>query len=415
MRPTRLTRACALLSLAAACGPRSPSTGISTRDSAGITIIEHPAAALAAAPAWSTGPATVTISAGSGDAVAFTRVVAGTRLSDGRIVVIDVDAGTTQPMLFAADGKFERKLGRPGGGPGEFQFATIAGVTPGDTILFWDTQAMRLTRMLPSGDLVGSQTVDGLREGVFGAPLGRLADGRLLSLPFVPGDSAPEEGVFRSRGPVVLLDVAHQKLDTLTMTVPTQERFMTHGTFQGEMVSFPAPVPYGSTSQVVPAGEEVLVSTNATPEVATYDVPWQLRRVVRFDRARLPVDAAARESFINYNLAEIERRSARLGPMKDVLIKHTREARFADSMGYYSSTLLAADSSLWLAEMRPMTDSTPTHLVLGTDGKLKARISLPLDARLLWAGADEVLIIMRDEDDVERLELRPIIKTAATP
>jgi hypothetical protein len=416
MIPTRLGIASTLaFFLGTGCAKGAGTPPVVERDSAGVAIIEHSAAALRDAPAWSTGAPTVSIAGAVDDQVAFARIVGGTRLSDGRIVVIDVDNGATRPLLFGKDGRLERPLGRPGNGPGEFQFAAIAGTLPGDTILLWDVQALRLTRMLPSGQVLGTETVSTVGPPQVGTPVGRLADGRLLAVPFVAGDSAPGDGVYRSRGPVVLLDVPRQKLDTLTMEVPSGERFMTHGTFQGETVSFPAPVPYGSVSQVVPAGEQVLVSTNATPDISTYAVPWQLRRIVRFERPRLPVDAGARESYINYNLDEIERRSARLGPMKEVLIRHTREAKFADSMGYYSSALLAADSSLWLAEMRPMSDSTPTHLIIGTDGHLKARISLPLDARLLWAGADEVLVIMRDQDDVERLELRPIIRSGTAP
>lgn len=402
------------LVLLAACAGGEHDVGVTTRDSSGVTIIDHPAEALTNAPRWSTGAPTVTIAGSEGDAVVFSRITSAGRLSDGRLVVVNIEAGASQPLLFTRDGKLERLLGRPGGGPGEFQVATVAGILPGDTIVFWDVVGMRLTPMLPDGTPLTSTTVTGISPMTAGTPSGRLGDGRIVTIAFSPDDSVAGGGVFRAPTPVIALDPTHQKVDTLTR-VPAAERFMTYGTFGGQPVAFPAPAPYGSTSQVTPAGAALLVTTNEDADVASYSLPWQLQRIVRFHRARLPVDAGAREAYIDYNLVEIERRSARLGAMKDVLMKHTREAKFPDSMGYYSATLLAADSALWLAEMRPMSDSTPTHLIIGPDGHLKARISLPLDARLLWAGADEVLIIMRDEDDVERLELRPILTTGASP
>lgn len=408
MTPLRVLPA---LLLAAACAKGSEAPLIVERDSAGVAIIEHSAAALRDAPAWSTGTPTMTIAGAVDDQVAFARIVGGTRLSDGRILVVDVDNGATRPLLFGRDGKLERPLGRPGNGPGEFRFAWIAGILPGDTIVFYDMSAVRVTRMLPNGDLVDTRPAGSFGPMDVGVTTGRLSDGRIIALPFALTDSGKGDGVvYRARNAVTAIDPVRQTLDTLSTTVPSPERFMTHRSFGGEVVSFPAPAPYGSLSLVAPAGEQLLVATNETPDVVTYALPWQARRIVRFTRSRRPVDAAAREAYVNYNLTEIERRSARLGAMKEMLIKDTKEALFPDSMGYYSSLLFASDSSLWVAEMRSSRDSTPTHLIIGPDGHLRARISLPPDARLLWAGRDEVLIIMRDQDDVERLELRPILK-----
>jgi hypothetical protein len=401
--------------LTAGCTSDPGAPPVVAHDSAGVTIVAHSAAALRDAARWSTGAPTVTIAGAVDDQVTFARIVGGTRLSDGRILVVDVDNGATRPLLFGTDGKLARPLGRPGNGPGEFRFAWIAGV-PGDTIVFYDMQAVRVTTMLPDGTLLGTRTAGSFGPMEVGVTTGRLTDGRIIALPFALGDTGAGDGkVYRARNAVTAIDPVRQRLDTLSREVPSPERFMTHRSFGGQAVSFPAPAPYGSLSLVAAAGDRLIVATNETPELVTYALPWQAQRIVRFERRRLPVNAAARAAYVDYNLAEIERRSARLGAMKEILIQDTKEARFPDSMGYYSSLLLATDSSLWVAEMRSLADSTPTHLVVGTDGHLRARISLPPDARLLWAGAEEVLIVMRDQDDVERLELRPIIKTGTIP
>jgi hypothetical protein len=62
-----------------------------------------------------------------------------------------------------------------------------------------------------------------------------------------------------------------------------------------------------------------------------------------------------------------------------------------------------------------VSDSVPHYLVIGSDGKLMARVDLPRASSLLWAGADQILISISDADDVPRLELRPITKGSPTP
>lgn len=403
-----------LIASTVACATGGGSATVTTHDSAGVTIIEYPAGAVEGAPRWTPGAATLTIAElGSADET-FTRVVGVSRLGDGRFVVVDYDNRNARPFLFTADGTFERALGRVGNGPGEFQFARVQAVLPGDTILFWDMQMLRLTVMLPSGEVLGTEGLGTIGMMTAGAPVGRLANGRLLSVPY-----GMEEGMvrkerttkfFRDPGPLVLLDPTHQSVDTIATDVLGAENYVATFTFGDNSETGEVDAPYGSRTQLLAAGDRIVVTTNQTPDVASYSLPWQLRRITRFARPRRPIDAAAREAYISYSIAEVERRPVRIPQQREWQIKWLRESQFPDSMGYYTSAMLGADSTIWLAEARSMADSTPTYLLIGSDGHLRARMALPADSRLLWAGADDILVVLRDDDDIERLELRPIIK-----
>jgi hypothetical protein len=400
----------ALIVLAACAGEPGPAT-VTTRDSAGVTIVEHPAGAIEAAPRWTTGPATTTIRAIGNADETLTQVTGAKRLSDGRIVVVDFDNQAALPILFATDGTVDRRLGRAGLGPGEFQYAVMQGVLPGDTILFWDLGLRRLTRMLPSGEAVRTEAVATVGVRAAGEPKGGFADGRLLSVPYVFGDTTTGgTKFFRRPGPVILIDAARQRIDTIATDVLGDEMFVV--TFAVGVGSETAPTnaPYGRSTQLIPAGDRVIVATNETADVASYSLPWQLRRITRFTQPRRPIDAAAREAYISERMAEIGRTRVQIPEQREWLANFVKATQFSDSMGYYSEATLAADSALWLAEMRPMSDSTPTYAVVGSDGVLQARTILPAGSRLLWAGKDEVLIVLRDEDDVPRVELRPIVR-----
>jgi hypothetical protein len=76
--------------------------------------------------------------------------------------------------------------------------------------------------------------------------------------------------------------------------------------------------------------------------------------------------------------------------------------------------VVGIDGSLWLRQARSVVDSVPHFIVVGADGRLAGRVDLPKRGRLLWADGSQVLISMMDENDLPRLELRPVTRGPAT-
>lgn len=75
------------------------------------------------------------------------------RLSDGSVAV--VDRGARVVRLHGPHGTFQRALGGPGAGPGEFTDPVSVLVTANDTEVLWDQTLLRPTRSTPSADWQG--------------------------------------------------------------------------------------------------------------------------------------------------------------------------------------------------------------------------------------------------------------------
>lgn len=395
-----------------ACSDSGGLTEVSVRDSAGVTILEHPAAAIAAAPAWSLGAPTVTIGGGEGEDQGFSFIATAHRLSDGRIVLADNEREGTRFLVYGADGTFERRLGRSGNGPGEFRNARILGVQ-GDTLLAYEFSNARVTRMRIDGTLVGTQELSRLGPMKVGMPSGLLPDGRILSSPIPFGDSTDHgTGVYRQEGGALAIEPAAATIDTL-QRFPGSEVKLTTMSFGGESGSIPSPIGYGKRTLYATTSDRVHVATNASGEIATYRLPWALDRVTRLNGGTAPVDQAARDAQIAEALANIDRTTGVPEAFKTVMKQTVRDAAFADSMAHYQSITAGVDGSLWLRQMRSVADSVPHYLVVGADGRLAARIDLPKGARLTWTDGTQALVVLMDDNDLPRLELRPVVKGTA--
>lgn len=399
------------LTLVAACSTGEAATAVITRDSAGVTIIEHPASAVAAAPRWTLGPATVTIDHGATEEAIFTRISDAVRLSDGRLVVVNSEDNGAEPLLYAADGTFERPLGRQGSGPGEFRSASLLNCRAGDTLCLFDFMSRRITRMLPDGSVAATLDLSRVGQMALGFPRGILPDGRLVSIPFVFDTVSTGGGIFRSPNAIVVVDPAVGDPDTIAAGIPGASTFLGTMKFGDRSMAFPMPAGYGSQTLVTVIGDQVVVATNESSEIVSYALPWTPRRIVRIAQPRTPVDAAARDAYIEANVRDIQRMmSPAMAAFRDQAIERAKNTKFTDSMPFYANARVGTDGALWLMESRTAADSTRSFLVVGADGRLAARATIPDAAQLLWVSATEALVMRRDADDVPRVELRSIVR-----
>lgn len=398
--------------LLAACGTGNATSAVTTRDSAGVTIIEHPAGAIDSAPAWSLGAPTTVIAHGASAEETFTWINSATRLADGRMVVVHGEEVGATVLLFGTDGAFERMLGRPGAGPGEFRAAEILGRPAGDTLTIYDPVLGRRTRLLTSGEVVATHDVARLGVMTIGQPTGVLTDGRMISLPFYFMDTSTAGGSrYRRKVAVLVTDPVAPRLDTATTELPGDEVFLLTVTFGGRTRTLPTPVVYGAQTILRPVGAEVRVATNETSALDSYTLPWKLVRSVRFAGTRRPVDQEAKDAKIADAMANLDASPGITPEFRKQFVDAIGRAVYADSMPWYSAITTDGVGAEWLRQQRSQADSVPHYLVIGHDGHLAARADLPNGSRLLWVGTDQVLIAMHDEDEVERLELRPILKT----
>jgi hypothetical protein len=137
----------------------APALEPTVRDSADVVIQEFPAGALRQPPVIHLAEAPdVRIGVVEGaPEYQLARPVAAARLSDGGFAVLE--QGPAEVRVFDHSGRFERRIGTEGDGPGELRSPVGLVVLPGDTVLVWDRGSHRLSWFSREGTLEREQTL----------------------------------------------------------------------------------------------------------------------------------------------------------------------------------------------------------------------------------------------------------------
>lgn len=147
MTSSRFAIGSAALWFCVGCADRSPNL----KSVALLSDVHVPNCEIATQPALQIGTV-------DGDSVYQLHRVRGvSRLSDGRIVVLD--AASSEIRLFAADGRFIQKTGQQGSGPGEFR-RPWAMYVRSDTIVVIDPSAARLSLHAGDGRFISTRPYD---------------------------------------------------------------------------------------------------------------------------------------------------------------------------------------------------------------------------------------------------------------
>lgn len=120
-------------------GDPSDDATVTSRDSAGIEIVENAAGSRDTFPA---GEAVLTIGRSGDERYEFFQVQDVIALSDGRIVV--ANRGSHEVRYYSPDGRHLASLGREGEGPGEFRVLGELQRLRGDTVVASDVRSRRL-------------------------------------------------------------------------------------------------------------------------------------------------------------------------------------------------------------------------------------------------------------------------------
>jgi hypothetical protein len=258
--------------------------GVTTRDSAGIRIVEIHGSAPGSAWSVAARPALDITGGEPGTGPGLYRVMGAARLADGRIVVANGGSNTLE--VFAPDGRHERTLGRAGDGPGEFRALSWVGRASEDSIAAWDSAPGRLSVFTPQGGYARS-VAPRQPLGVFPQVQGELADGAVLLVLHQP-----------TLGMATTSDV-HVQRDTISLAVLHPDGGVNLlGRFPGTEVlasGSPAgglmmmPLPFGRQTVAAARGGRVYAATGERWEVAEYAAEGGLRALIRADRNRRPV------------------------------------------------------------------------------------------------------------------------------
>lgn len=392
-----------------ACGERdaatAQATSITTRDSAGVTIVDHPPGALAAAPRFGLGKPILTIGGASVDSLHdATFLVDAIFVDSNRFVT--VDHRSWQMALFDSNGTVIATYGRRGDGPGEFRRPP----TPQRAIdgslwtMNFPARVMRFTSEL---QLLTDRTLG--FGGVSDQLLRPLHPDAVLAVsraPILPKSAS--EPVQRAAEYLVRIDASGR--DTLA-TWPGMEWYPVAGNEGGtHFIGYDQPE-FGKSSMVELWGAQLVIGTNDGWVLDVRDTTGALRRRIVLHETAQAVTEQMHDSVRTRQRTRIEEwnapAAAKLAAMASIAT-----LRFADSVASYEAVIAANDGSLWVAETVVPTENARHYAVFDSSGRLTRRVMMPARFRLLAADGDRVLVRRLDPDGVGYIDLVRIVSVA---
>ena len=343
---------------------------------------------LAEAPIWSVG------TTDGPDAEIFFRVAGGKRLDDGSVVV--GVRGAFEIRKFGADGAHLWTAGRRGVGPGEFVQLRLLRRCSGDRVVVYDRAAARVTEFSQEGERLSTWPV--AHQGDLPYQFTCAPDGRIIY--FTPGQLPTQPGIVRWHVPVSWA-AKGSGAHLIRENVPGPERILSDDSYWDR--------PWSK--------ELVLGGTNDGVWIGTSDdyllelVGWDgsVIRTLKWSGEDLTATQdhvdQLREEFLQTEDGEEARNRFLRESWPDY------EEVLPSRVPAYSGLMVLDDGSLWVGRWEGLTwglPRLPGHPgkrwdVFDPSGELVRQVIVPNNMSLLDAGADWVLVVVRDDLNVQRL------------
>ena len=403
----RLARLSLLLACAAAACAReaAPPPTAEILDSAGVRVVLNPPPE--SAPLWPVGEEPLVEIGGdlSGDpSQALFQVRGAVRLSDGTIVI--ANAGSHELRWYDPGGLHLRTVGGLGDGPTEFRELALVGVLPGDSVMVNDIRRRRSVVYDRAGQR-GRVFLMSSEFGAFPAPAGVLDDGSVLLNLIAPTAETPKPHAddLRYHWPAVVAG-------------PDGIERREFGDYPGtESMCDPSPVGPGCRASVgvlfgrhllqAAAADRIAIANSDSFSVRIYDGRGALQQVVRQRHTPKPVEEG---DFADARSEVMEGMPPRVRAMFTTLFEQMpRHATYPA----FESIRLDRTGELWVESSRHPDDRRPVWQVFDRDGLLIGRVEAPLGLAITDSGADYILGVTKDEQDVERVRLYRLERPAA--
>jgi hypothetical protein len=375
-----------VLVLAGCDGPGWEATGPTIRDSAGVQIIEYGRVPSSAALfKVSERPL---FEHGAEDAeYAFSGIVTGSLLPDGRVVVGDI--GTSEIVFLNAEGGLEAIAGGRGQGPGEIGLLASITSLPNGLIVVEDDGNNRLT-------LFDNHTP---LNTISGRPLGWLRmvtvigadDSGILLLG--PRGFRPEFEEPWHRGAIQRFDLSRMSVDTI---------------LQFDFVRRPtggASNPFTPEGARAVAGGLVVIGRTDRAELRWHNSEGELLRIIRWrHETQFPSEVhwQVLDSMVRERMA-----GAGSDAIEDMLARWREGA--TEALPVFRGIVGASNGDVWMGGGTPRADGISEYSVVSSEGEWLGSVTMPRRFRVLHITEDKILGVLRDDLDVERVAVFEIV------
>lgn len=355
-----------------------------------------------AQPVWQVSEAPpVSIGDAPGERQDLFRIDDATVAPDGRVVLLD--GGDLEIRVYSARGEFLSAIGRKGAGPGEFMGPTTMRVTEDGRLLVYDRVARRLTTFGPDEEVEVTRPIRyaaGARTP-FRSSFRPFADGT-LPLPWLAVSALD-----RYRRP----DGLHE--DDIEVHVHDGDgmrRILRRP--RGPAYSVPGlllPVPFEERTLIASGPRTVVVGTSHDRSFQRFDPTGRL--VGEYTASGSTRRVTARDERLYEERLREERGDPisipGVGTPPDAGSKveaFIEEAPRGERMPLFDELLLDDEGRLWAREYSLAGDMVTWQAVAPDVGTV-GRVELPRAWEVLEFGEDYVLVLERDEFDVEIVRL----------
>jgi len=349
---------------------------------------EAPArASLSNDPIWAVG------GADGPEAEVFSRISGARRLGDGSVVV-GVE-GFHEIRKFGPDGAHRWTAGRRGEGPGEFERLQLLRGCTEERIIVYDRSIFRVTEFSRHGERLAAWQLPSGESVPY--ELTCAPDGRIIYFPW--GQFPSEAGIVRWRVPISWISRGMQSAQLIRGEVPGPERVFDDGDYWDRPWS--RRLVFGGTDRGVWIGtsDDYMLELVGWDGTVLDTLAWSGR-----DRTVTPADIEQLQD----EFTEGSDEEARARFLREAWPDYERV--LPSSVPTYSHLLVLDDGTLWIGQWDGIMwlPRLPGHPgkrwdVFDPSGKQARQVTIPSDMRLLDAGDDWVLVVVRDSLGAETL------------
>jgi hypothetical protein len=314
--------------------------------------------------------------------------VGAVRLSDGRIVV--ADAGSRDLRYYDVNGLHLHTVGREGDGPGEFRgLRTIARVR-GDTVVAWDPRLRRASFFDDGGAFAADVALTGwaaVNEGgrqppLFVYTIHVTRQGEFVVEPFLEYNLSRYEQPYVTHDTIPILGFDRSSEHArLVGHFPASQLFL-HSRSGGHLT-------FGNALLFAAAGDGVWVGSSHEGVLHAMTLGGDTLRTVGVPFERRPV-----------------RPQDVPPPRTGVTAGWANAMPIPDSMPLLAAARVSADDRLWVQKYRAPLDERQEWVALDDAGGVLATLSMDADIQVLDIARDHAIVLVRDELDVEQVQVR---------
>jgi hypothetical protein len=351
------------------------------------------------------------IGSGGEAAAELSGVIGAARLADGRLAI--AEHGTRSIKLFDATGRFVRAMGRLGQGPGEFTSLARLDLLAGDSLAAYDVMRATLTVFDTAGRIGRSERLPAGPGGL--ALTGVLGDGTLVLARAYNTVFARTSRVERDPIIYVALRPPSPAVDTIAEVAGTDMYL-----FAEEDFSSRREVPFGRVSGVAVGRDRLFTGTGDSWQIEARSKDGRIVEIYRVRHAPAPVTKSEiarfkRELIARMKEARVSATGGGGGAPPDMQARMIAQSeKMLETVPYpqahapYDSLLVGHDGELWVRRAQPFAGEPSTWTVLARGGAARGTVTLPAGMRPLQIGADFIVALTRDADDVQHVGIYPL-------